>query len=111
MAEEGLAVRLSGGEEETGAALCFENPVNHDLVGGDGRKLAGAGQRRSKAGLLHQGSVAAAAEDDGASARRAARLAARLAGVWEPWNSLPDEEDLQARCAARYETRHWRERR
>lgn len=33
--------RLSGGDEETGGALCFQNPVEHDVMGGDGRKLAG----------------------------------------------------------------------
>ncbi len=35
---------------------CFENPVQHDLVS-DGRKIAGAAQRRSRDGLLHQGSI------------------------------------------------------
>ena len=55
---EGIDARLSSGAEETGAALCFENPVSHDLVGAGDRKLAGAGQRRTNRGLLHQGSVA-----------------------------------------------------
>ena len=35
---------------------CFENPVPHDLLLGD-RKIAGAAQRRTKHGLLHQGSI------------------------------------------------------
>ena len=34
---EGVAACLSRGEEETGASLCFENPVSHDLLGADGR--------------------------------------------------------------------------
>lgn len=37
---------------------CFQNPVHGDVVAG-GRKLAGAAQRRTKWGLLHQGSIAA----------------------------------------------------
>jgi lipoyl(octanoyl) transferase len=37
---------------------CFQNPVLGDVVA-DGRKLAGAAQRRTKWGLLHQGSIAA----------------------------------------------------
>jgi len=37
---------------------CFQKPVHGDVVA-DGRKLAGGAQRRTKAGLLHQGSVAA----------------------------------------------------
>jgi lipoate-protein ligase A len=36
---------------------CFQNPVAGDVVA-DGRKLAGAAQRRTKWGLLHQGSIA-----------------------------------------------------
>lgn len=37
--------------------LCFEAPAPGDLMQA-GRKLAGAGQRRCRHGLLHQGSVA-----------------------------------------------------
>jgi len=35
---------------------CFENPVAFDLLAG-GMKIAGAAQRRTQAGLLHQGSI------------------------------------------------------
>ena len=38
------------------SAACFENPVLHDVLVAD-RKVAGAAQRRSKCGLLHQGSI------------------------------------------------------
>ncbi|RYD60488.1 MAG: lipoate--protein ligase family protein, partial [Verrucomicrobiaceae bacterium] len=41
--EEGIVSRLSHGHEETGAALCFANPVTHDLLDANGAKLAGAG--------------------------------------------------------------------
>ena len=37
---------------------CFQKPVHGDIVV-DGRKLAGGAQRRTRSGLLHQGSVAA----------------------------------------------------
>lgn len=37
--------------------LCFDAPAMFDVLRGD-TKIAGAGQRRSRAGLLHQGSVA-----------------------------------------------------
>ena len=40
-----------------GSYECFQNPVHGDVVV-DGRKLAGAAQRRTKWGLLHQGSIA-----------------------------------------------------
>jgi len=35
---------------------CFANPVRWDVLV-DGRKVAGAAQRRTRAGLLHQGSI------------------------------------------------------
>lgn len=35
---------------------CFANPVTADVLL-DGRKIAGAAQRRTRAGLLHQGSI------------------------------------------------------
>lgn len=35
---------------------CFANPVRADVIC-DGRKIAGAAHRRSRAGLLHQGSI------------------------------------------------------
>ena len=35
---------------------CFQKPVRGDVVT-DGRKLAGGAQRRSKSGMLHQGSI------------------------------------------------------
>jgi len=37
--------------------VCFINPVQHDIINLAGEKLAGAGQKRSRQGLLHQGSV------------------------------------------------------
>ena len=42
----------------TGSYECFQRPVHGDVVA-DGRKLAGGAQRRTKSGLLHQGSIAA----------------------------------------------------
>ena len=47
-----------------GAYECFQNPVHGDVVA-DGRKLAGAAQRRTKRGLLHQGSIAASVTAEG----------------------------------------------
>ena len=38
--------------------LCFETPVRYDVVDGtNNKKLAGAAQKRSQEGLLHQGSI------------------------------------------------------
>ncbi len=50
-------VRVLDTCEKAGEGACFVNPVRWDLVGGTGEKVAGAAQRRTKQGLLHQGSV------------------------------------------------------
>ena len=57
LAGEGLAVQMAMDPGDEAQSLCFRNPVPHDLLGNAG-KLAGAGQRRTRRGLLHQGSVA-----------------------------------------------------
>jgi len=36
---------------------CFASPTRYDVLGSGGSKLAGAAQRRTKFGILHQGSV------------------------------------------------------
>ena len=77
LAGEGIITRLGSGSETTGAALCFANPVNHDLLDPFGLKLAGAGQRRTRHGLLHQGSVALPC-DEAVSLKRAARIASSV---------------------------------
>lgn len=56
---EGLDCHLISGLQEMQSDFCFQQPVRYDLVDELGNKLAGAGQRRGKQGLLHQGSVQA----------------------------------------------------
>lgn len=48
--------RLAGPEDLIENPFCFVAPAMHDVVR-DKVKVAGAGQRRGKLGLLHQGSV------------------------------------------------------
>ncbi len=110
LAAEGIEARLSEGTEETAAALCFENPVGHDLIDSAGRKLAGAGQRRTRRGLLHQGSVAAACES-AVSAARAARLVALLTGNGQPCDFVPPEDRILRKVAERYALSNWTDRR
>ncbi len=105
--QEDMQVKMCGGEGSTGAASCFENPVSHDLIDADGRKLAGAGQRRTSRGLLHQGSVAGFCDSD----LRAHRLASCLAESWETKDFTPPAEIIAAKVAARYGLDDWMKRR
>ena len=108
MVPDGTAARLSEGAEETGDALCFENPVCHDLLADDGRKLAGAGQRRSRWGLLHQGSVSGACA---VSQQRAEILAGELAEIWSHVCPNVPGEIIERLAETRYRLPAWTERR
>ena len=107
---EGVAAHLSDGHGETGAAFCFENPVSHDLIGVDGRKLAGAGQRRTRHGLLHQGSAAIAC-GPGESLERAKKMAEILSDSWEQCDFVIDLAAISEKTTARYGNERWLESR
>ena len=70
---------------------CFANPVRADVMI-DGRKIAGAAQRRTRRGLLQQGSIQAIDLENGLSER----FAVELSNNCEP-QSLPKA----VRCRAR----------
>jgi len=71
-----------------GGAECFAGPVRYDVMQGT-RKIAGGAQRRTKRGLLHQGSVQGTA----LGADFAPVLAAHLAGESAPWQAPDGLED------------------
>jgi lipoate-protein ligase A len=77
-------------EEDTGQEQCFIAPVRNDVLA-NGRKIAGGAQRRTKRGLLHQGSI------QGAPISRdfAPLLASHLAHETSPWQP-PDELERTA---------------
>ncbi len=103
--------------EETSPALrpeinaCFQRPVLHDLTA-DHQKIAGGAQRRTRAGLLHQGSVRLNGAGDRSWADALRRfLPGALAHRWE---ERPPSADELARAdelaAARYATGAWTNR-
>jgi lipoate-protein ligase A len=85
---------------------CFEKPVAWDLVDRQGRKLAGAGQRRTRRGLLHQGSVVV----PGAPRSLFDDFARHLANEVEIVRRAPSGEELAA-LVEKFESRAWLERR
>jgi len=103
--EAGIDARMAGEAGEKVSQSCFENPVRHDVLAG-GTKIAGAAQRRTRAGLLHQGSVQGVALPPDFGARFAARLAAAVR-PFAP-DLPPEAMDLAAR---KYASRSWLERR
>lgn len=108
--QEGIDARLSTGSGETGSSECFENPVSHDLIDSTGRKLAGAGQRRSKRGLLHQGSVAGSCPPE-VFIQRATAMAAALSTRWQSCFLQPPPDEITRKVRERYALDAWTARR
>lgn len=101
LGEGGLSCQLTGKDSPNDSAACFEKPVAWDLVGADGAKLAGAGQRRTRWGILHQGSVAAQKGSlDG--------LGGILSRHCESYS--PDELVRWAEMTGKYQSQSWLER-
>jgi lipoate-protein ligase A len=101
LGEGGIPCGLTREDSPAETAACFEKPVAWDLLGAGGEKLAGAGQRRSRWGVLHQGSVRA---NRGSLAQLGSFLGARLVegdlSLADGWEDLVD----------RYASPAWRER-
>jgi len=93
--------RLAEKEDVKDLPFCFEAPALHDVIRG-AVKVAGAGQRRGKLGLLHQGSVQRVLLKPEFWPGWAARLARRVQSV----DTLP--VTLQARVEELVEKRYSR---
>ncbi len=102
--QSGLEARLSGAAPPAAGGECFVRPVEYDVLDASGQKIAGAGQRRTVRGLLHQGSVAIAAP-------MAETFAAGLAREIVPASFPPPSHWLEEKTASRYASTAWRDRR
>lgn len=91
--------RLATQEDVVDDPFCFVAPAVHDVVRGPA-KIAGAGQRRSKIGFLHQGSVQGIALDDGFFEAWANQLADKVTVVRDLADSVAE------RAAVLRETRY-----
>lgn len=99
--EDVQLLAVDGGD---GGAVCFANPVAYDLTDSRGVKIAGAGQRRTRDGLLHQGSVVTAMDAAMLGADLAARLASRIVDRPEEGSF---ENDVSILAAERYASEQW----
>jgi lipoate-protein ligase A len=73
LADAGIAAEPAPSATGKVSHACFENPVLHDVLV-RGQKVAGAAQRRTRAGLIHQGSIQSLDLPPGFGAAFAARL-------------------------------------
>jgi lipoate-protein ligase A len=97
------SVALAESLQDKVSNACFENPVRYDLVAG-AEKIAGAAQRRTRHGLLHQGSI----QLHPLPPNLAAMLPQVLASKTEQRSLTPDVCDLAARLTVeKYGTPSW----
>jgi lipoyl(octanoyl) transferase len=82
---------------------CFANPVGADVIL-NGRKIAGAAQRRTRSGLLHQGSIQGVDLGNGLAKRFAKELSDN-----RKTRNLPDAVQNRAQeiAARKYATEGW----
>jgi lipoate-protein ligase A len=105
----GIAGELTPTASAAESEACFKKPVRFDIVA-DQEKLSGAAQRRTREGLLHQGSILLPdpARNDDLRTRIAGAFAGRLELPMGPGGLTPAEE---ARAAIlerdRYLTDAW----
>ena len=107
LASEGRSVPALATTNQKAGSVCFENPVEFDVVGSVGEKLAGAAQRRCQAGLLHQGSVSVRGE----FLLRGKLFAEKLSETWSEMEMIPNKRMIENLVAARYGTDDWLKRR
>ncbi|MBQ8479367.1 MAG: hypothetical protein IJ503_03155 [Akkermansia sp.] len=109
-----VALQASGVECELliedapdGGRACWASPVASDIVDSAGNKLAGAGQRRYRGAVLHQGLIQECEPSDGWPQLLAAALAAQVVEVQgdEPWPGFADE--VAELCRTKYCTEAW----
>src|SRR6266700_1709494 len=86
--------------------VCFANPVRADVML-NGRKVAGAAQRRTRAGLLHQGSIQNVDLANGLAERFASELSADCVEQKLDDDILNRVHEIAAR---KYETADWLQR-
>lgn len=115
----GVPVKLAGAPDEgaKGLSVCFTRAERNDLVrADDGRKIAGAAQKRNKKGMLLQGSVERAAAGEAQDWEKiGAEFAAGLGAVFgmpvAQWTGAAWTAEALAAETARYASREWNEQR
>ena len=90
-----------------GGRACWASPVKSDIVDASGHKLAGAGQRRYKGAVLHQGLIQQCEPAAGWPELLARALApeVRIVEGDSPYPGFLEE--LENLCRTKYESAEW----
>ena len=105
--QSGVECSLLLSDAPDGGRACWASPVASDIVDPAGRKLAGAGQRRFRGAVLHQGLIQQCSPLPGWERILAAELsqAPVFLSSPAPWPGF--EADLAALCRAKYCSPDW----
>lgn len=105
----GVECRLATAQPEKDHASCFLKPVPADVLDSHGRKLAGAAQRRTRQGCLHQGTILLAGSiPAGLPEILPDHLAQVLHTSWASSSRTQEETELAEKLLRdRYSTRDW----
>ncbi len=109
----GFSAELAADSEREPSARCFARPVRFDVMAG-GKKVAGGAQRRTREGLLHQGSILwpEEAERSRIAAALPLGLACSMRADLLPDRLTPEELRLAERLEReRYATDSWNRQR
>jgi lipoate-protein ligase A len=107
LAREGTTAELVRQNAPKISDACFANPVRHDLMAA-GRKIAGAAQRRTRRGVLQQGSIQWSGLEESFCDRFAALLALEVEKAEVPSLVLARAAELENQ---KYGTLEWLRRR
>ena len=102
----GVVSALASAADANGSGLCFESPSEFDLLAHN-RKIAGAAMRRTREGLLLQGSLQCCPALDILGSRLSMAFSGRVSGREIAASEFSGAESL---AAAKYGTREWTER-
>lgn len=103
LAGNGETAALATPPERAGTGVCFESPAEFDLIA-RGRKIAGAALRRTKCGLLLQGSIQEIPRLEALRPRLASAFASTVLATEITPQQLSAAESL---AMEKYATREW----
>ncbi len=103
----GVECKLLSEDAPDGGRACWASPVVSDIVDTNGRKLAGAGQRRYRGAVLHQGLIQGCEPEKGWQCKLAQKLAKHVHTVHSayPWEGF--NEELHSLCREKYLSPAW----
>jgi lipoate-protein ligase A len=99
----GVQAQLSEAASSRTSEACFANPVVADLIEG-GRKIAGAAQRKTRQGILHQGSIQRSGLEQQFRKTMANLLSSEIV---DEQISSPILESAEALAGQKYATDRW----